>query len=290
MERTVYIDLLFLINFSMDFLCFYISARIISVRFSAVRTVLASIIGGIYGGAVLFVPTNAVLSVVVDISVCFIMCLIAFHKDKGQGILFGTLVYFSVSMALGGFMTALFNLLNRMGFSHLVTDESEGDGISVWLFAILAAVSAVFTLMGGRTFRRRSSVKSAEISVRCGKKEKKFSAMVDSGNLLREPISGRACIAVNVDALCGLVPDSVILAAREDGVGAIDSINCSFMKNIRLVPTHTATGEKILIGIRADKILIDTGKGAYESDAYLVLSKLNAPSGVEALVPSELLN
>ncbi len=290
MEQTVYIDLLFLINFSMDFLCFYISARIISVRFSALRAVIASVIGGVYGGAAIFLPINAVLSVMIDVAVCLVMCIIAFRKDKGQSIILGALVYFSVSMALGGFMTALFNLLNRMGFSQLVTDESEGDGISVWLFAILAAVSAVFTLIGGRSFRRRSSVRSAEVSVRYGKNEKKLSAIVDTGNLLREPISGRACIAVDVDALGGLVPDGVLKAARGDSIAALESISRSFVKNVRLVPTHTATGEKMLIGIRADRVLIDTGKGAYESDAYLVISKLDAPSGVEALVPGELLN
>ena len=290
MERTVYIDLLFLINFSMDFLCFYISARIISVRFSALRAVAASVLGGIYSGAALFVPANAVVSVSIDVLVCFFMCLIAFGGGKKVGIIFVTLVYFSVSMALGGFMTALFNLLNRMGFSSLASDSTEGDGISVWLFALLAAVSAVFTLLGGRSFRRRSAQKSAAVRIRLGKNEKTLSAMVDSGNLLREPISGRSCIAVEMDALGGIVPDEVLSAARAERVSSVEFIDKSFLKNVRLVPAHTATGERILIGIRADSLFIDAGRGEFESDAYIVLSKLNAPKGTEALVPSELLN
>ena len=292
MEKTVYIDLLFLINFSMDFLCFYISARIISVRFSVPRATLAAALGGAYGGAALFIPSNTILAVALDVAVCLAMCFIAFGKDKSKGhnILFSSLVYFSVSMALGGFMTALFNLLNRMGFSELVTNESEGDGISVWLFALLAIVSALFTLVGGRSFRRRSAVRSAEVRVRYRGKEKKLRAIVDSGNLLREPISGRACIAVDADVLSGLVPDAVIQAAHDGKIGALDGVGQGIAKNVRLVPARTATGERLMIAIRADSVLIDTGKGGYESDAYLVLSKLDALSGVEALVPSELLN
>lgn len=288
MEKTVYIDLLFLINFSMDFLCFYISARIISAKFSTLRAVAAAVIGGIYGGFALFVSANPVLSVVFDVLVCLFMCAIVFGRK--QNLIFSTLVYFSVSMALGGFMTALFNLLNRMGFSKLVADETEGDGISVWLFALLAAVSAVFTLMGGRSFRRRSAARSAEVSVVYGKHKKKLSAMVDSGNLLREPISGRACIAVDIDALLGVVPDGILSVAREEKIEDLGSIGAPYMKNVRLVPTHTASGEKILIGIRADSILIDAGKGAYATDAFLVLSKLREGAGVDALVPSELIN
>ena len=290
MERTVYIDLLFLINFSMDFLCFYISSRIISVKFSVARSVISASLGGIYGGLALFIPSGEVLSVILDVAVCFVMCLIAFRADKNQSIIFGTLVYFSVSMALGGFMTALFNLLNRMGFSELVTNESDADGISVWLFAILAVISALLTLVGGRSFRRRLGVRSAELFVRFGANEKKLKAIVDSGNLLREPISGRACIAVDVDVFSGLVPDRVLFAAREEKISALDSVSRNFVKNIRLIPVRTVTGEKMLIGIRADSVRIDVGKGAYESDAYLVISKLDAPSGVEALIPGELLN
>ena len=289
MDRIVYIDLLFLINFSMDFLCFYISARIISVKFSPLRAALAAVLGGVYSGAALFINTGPAVSVAIDILVCLLMCLVVFVGKK-IGVIFATLVYFSVSMALGGFMTALFNLLNRMGLSSLPSDSTGEDGISVWLFALLAAVSAVLTLLGGRTFRRRSAAKSATVTVRCGEKEKKLSAMVDSGNLLREPISGKACIAVELEALRGLVPLEVIEAAREGDVSSLAYLDSGLAKSVRLVPTHTATGEKILIGVRADSVRIDVGRGAYESDAYLVLSRLNAPSGTQALVPSELLN
>lgn len=290
MEKTVYIDLLFLINFSMDFLCFYISARIISVKFSALRAAAAAVIGGVYGGAVLFFATSSVLSVVADVFVCLLMCIVVFGKGKKPGIILSTLVYFSVSMALGGFMTALFNLLNRMGFSSIAGDNTGEDGISVWLFALLAAVSAVFTLAGGRSFRRRSSVKSATVIMRFGNREKKLSAMVDSGNLLREPISGRACIAVEARSMRGLIDEGILSAAKEGGVSALTALGGFSVKNVRLVPVHTATGEKMLIGVRADSVHIDAGKGAYEIDAYLVLSNLDAPMGAEALVPSELLN
>lgn len=289
MERTVYIDLLFLINFSMDFLCFYISSKIISARFSALRAVAASVVGGAYSGAALFISAGPVLSVAIDVLVCFFMCLIVFG-GKRVGVIFSTLVYFSVSMALGGFMTALFNLLNRMGFSSLAGENAEGDGISVWLFALLAVVSGVFTLIGGRFFRRRSSQKSVTVLIRCGRKEKRLSAMVDSGNFLREPISGRACIAVEAQSLCGLVPDEVLAAAREERAFSSELVSDTFAKRLRVVPAHTAAGERLLIGVRADSVRIDAGKGAYESDAYIVLSRLDAPLGAEALVPSELLN
>ena len=285
MEKTVYLDLLFLINFSMDFLCFYISARIISVRFSALRATLAAVIGGVYGVLALFFVPSAPVSFLFDALICFFMCLIVFSKKIG--IFFSTIVYFSVSMALGGFMTAIFNLMNRMGFSSLVV---EGDGISVWIFASLALLSGIFTLIGGKSFRRRSSARRAEVSVIYNKRERVFSALVDSGNLLCEPISGRPRIAVDIDAVRGFLPEELIRIAACEKVDVAFAAGSRFAKSIRIVPAHTATGERILLGFRAEKIFIDAGKGRYDSDAFIVLSHLEAPLGVAALVPSQLLN
>ncbi len=285
MVRTVYLDLLFLVNFSMDFLCFYISAYIISVKFPTLRAIIAAILGGIYSDITLFLPTKTFLTLLIDILICIIMCAIVFGKK--QGLVFSSLVYFSVSMALGGFMTALFNLLNRMGFDKLSIEEGEGDGISVWIFAAIALASAVFTLFGGKFFRKKSSIKNIVIKITHEKNTKSLSAIVDSGNLLRDPISGRACIVVDADSVCGVIPREVIRISQSEEFSKICTSELSVMKKIRLLCVHTATGEKMLVGFRADKVIIDTGKKSYETDVFLVLSKLDS---AEALVPSQLLN
>ena len=41
MGETVYADVLFIINFSMDFLCFYICSRVLGYPLRLARTVLA---------------------------------------------------------------------------------------------------------------------------------------------------------------------------------------------------------------------------------------------------------
>ena len=288
MEKTVYIDLLFLINCSMDFLCFYIAAGIISVRLNIPRTVAASVLGGIYAVLALFISVNAPFTVVIDIVMCIIMCAIAFKKE--QGLIFSSLVYFSVSMALGGFMTALFNLLNRMGFNKLIVEEGQEDGISVWLFAMLALLGGLFTSLGGKFFKRRSAIKSVSVSIEHKNRKKVLSALVDSGNLLCEPISGRACIVVDIDAVADIIPNEVLEIAKSERICRFDNVSPRILKNIRLVPTHTATGEKMLVGFRADCVTLNTPERSYNSDAYLVLSNIDNSLDQRALVPAQLLN
>ena len=292
MEQTVYIDLLFLINFSMDFLCFYVSSRIISVKLPTLRAVIASVIGGIYADAALFIPSGFWLSFVIDLAVCFVMCTIVFYKKEEKNFfsLFPTLVYFSVSMALGGFMTAIFNILNRMGFNKAVIDDGDSDGISVWLFAILALVSALLTLIGGKFFKRRSSVSSVELELVCGGKKRRIQAVVDSGNFLCEPISGKACIAVDIGALLGLVDNQLIDIAKSKELSMLEKTGQKTMRRVRLVPARTAVGESMLIGLRMDAVRIDSGKGMYDTDAIIVMSELERDRcGAKALVPAGLL-
>lgn len=290
MEQTVYLDLLFLVNFSMDFLCFYITAKIMSVKFSVLRVSLAAAVGGIYADAALFLPYGTPWSIFFDIAVCFIICALAFYRKKEKGLILTSVVYFSVSMALGGFMTALFNLLNRMGFNEAVLGEDEGDGISVWLFALLALVSALLTLIGGKFFKVRSSVSSVRVELTYAKRKKTFGAMVDSGNFLREPISGRPCIVVDSSLLREIFPLKLLDMAEKGELSVLGIEDEDIRRSIRLVPTSTATGEKMMIGVRSDMIRIDSGRGFCELDAIVVISRIgNLRDGAKALVPAEIL-
>ena len=282
MEKTVYADLLFLINFSMDFLCFYISSKILSFRLSTIRAVLGAVIGGVYSVVALFLPSLYGFSFFIDLAVCLLMCLVVWGIGKKGDLFLGFLFYFAVSMALGGFMTAIFNLLNRLGLNKI--DAGEGEGISVWLFALVALLSGAVTLIGGRFFRRRSSERYADVEISYQGKTKKIRAFVDTGNLLSEPISGKPCVIADTKELEDLLPSEVISAAARGGVTLHAS--CEHAKNIRLVPAKTATGEGLLLALRVDKMRIDAGNGAYDTDALLALTSLE---GKAALVPAGLL-
>ncbi len=286
MEQTVYIDLLFLINFSMDFLCFYITSRIISVRFLVGRSCLASALGGVYADAALFLPFGGWQSLVLDVAVCFIMCTIVYAKRSG--LIFSSIVYFSVSMALGGFMTAIFNMLNKMGFSGAVVED--GDGISAWLFLFAALVSGIMTLFGGRFFKRSSSISTAEVEITYSGRTTRIRAFVDSGNLLRDPISGRACIVTNIDAVSSFFPQEIIRAARTGSVAMVALASASDACNVRLIPTKTASGERMLVALRPEKISVLSSKKKYEADAMIVLAELGRSAhNSDALIPCELI-
>ena len=275
MGQTVYLDLFFIINFSMDFLCFYLSGTLLGNKLSVLRMLLAAALGGIYADITLFLPLSGIWELALHGAVCVLMCLCAFGKARVAA---NTCVYIATSAVLGGFMTALFELLNS---ADIPLSEVKSDGISAWLLLALAVISAIITLLGGRFFRRKTAKKYVKVTLKLQGRSKQLSGFCDSGNLLRDPIGGKSCIVVDTEAVSDLIPKE-LLSASSDGFTHIPT---DMGRRVRLIPATTATGSGMLLAIRMDSVLLD----GREVDALVALSELGKNDGCDALVPSQLL-
>ncbi len=290
MGQTVYVDLFFLVNFSMDFLCFFLTAKILGIPFRLWRGLVGGALGGLFADLSLFLPVGQILSLGLNALVCALMCVAVFwERGRGRSLPLYILVFVAISMALGGVMTALFNLFNHMPLFEGIED-GEGDGISVWIFFALALISGGITLLGGRFFAGRANQKSATVELCYGGKSVKLYAMTDNGNLLRDPINGKPCIIADLRSVEGLLPRELVQAARQGATSAMETVSEETRKSIRLIPTHTATGRGMLLGVRMEKITVSTEKGSHSVDAYVALAELGERAqGKEALLPSTLL-
>ena len=186
-------------------------------------------------------------------------------------------------------MTALFHFFNRTSLFQGAKNV-QSDGISVWIFALLAIISAAITLIGGRFFTGRAAQKNAEIQVKYGGRSTCLRAMTDTGNLLQEPVSGRLCIVADLRAMSAVLPQEMIRAARSGNPSAMQRIPPEHVKHVRLIPTHTASGEGMLLGVRMERITVKTEQGSREVDAMIALADLGKRAdGNEALLPARLL-
>ena len=284
MGQTVYVDLLFMINFSMDFLCFFLASKLFGTKLPVGRSIIASIIGGAYSVAALFIDTGQIAAFIIDAVVCALMCAICFGgKSKSRSLPFYILVYLAISMMLGGAMTALFNLINRL---ELPLSEGSSDGISVWMFAALALVSAGVTLLGGALFKKRTIQKNACLGIVHNGKRIVLDAMTDSGNMIRDPISGAACIIVDIDSVRGVISQRICDAAKLGDVSSVATLRGDDAKSVRLVPIKTASGDAVLIGVRVDEITVERDHGAQVVNAIILLSDIkDSADGNKALIP-----
>lgn len=290
MTVDVYADLLFLINAVMDGVCFWLAGKVLHRPLRPWRVVLGAALGGIYAVGALLMDVGSTGALVLDAGVCIILCAIVF-AGRGIGGMGGflstTAVYFLLSMILGGVMTALYYLFNRMGVDQLFS--GGGDGPGTWLFAILALLSSGITLWGGRLFKRSGATRACRVTVELDGRRLSLEGMVDTGNLLRDPLSGRAVICGDRRLLEGLLSPALARALRDQS--QVASLSPRDAKRLRLIPAVTATGNGILAGFLPDRLWIsETRRGReYEREFQAVLT-LTELSDTQALVPGELMN
>lgn len=286
MGKEVYADLYILVNTSMDLLCLMITATLLHRRIVRLRALLGALLGGGYALAVLLCGVNGLPGLLLDVAAACGICAITF---AGKGVSAGrllknTAVYLLVSVLLGGIMTALYTWLNRL---DLPLDFLEEDRLSVWMFALLATVATFMTLRGGRFFGLSAKTRSVTVEAVLFGKPVQLLAMVDSGNLLRDPVSGKSVIVADRSKLERVFPPALL---REVG----DPLRERWMsdyenaKKIRLIPTRTATGDALLTAVIPDSVTVTDGKEKIPSDYLIAAGRIGErASGFDALIPKE---
>lgn len=279
----VYIDLYFLVNASMDLLCLTMSAAILHRPARRWRLLLAALSGGGYAAVMLLWGPGGAPGVALDLAAAVLLAAIAFFR-RGQRIrrLFqSAAVYALLSAVLGGLMTVLYSFLNRL---HLPLESLQGDGLSAWMFALLAAVAGFFTLRGGKLFRRAAATKEVWLEVTVEGKSVRLHALVDSGNLLRDPIGGRSVVIADPAKLEPILPAGLRASLQHP----TEALSTEAARRIRLIPAKSATGEGLLAAFLPDRLVLCNGRERTEADDLIALSPLGeSASGYDALISLE---
>ncbi|MBQ2241797.1 MAG: sigma-E processing peptidase SpoIIGA [Clostridia bacterium] len=289
--QTVYADVLFLINFSMDFLVFYICARLAGRRLYPFRSALASALGGAYGVALLFIDANGFVTSICDVASLLVICGAAFasRNMRFRDFLGRCILFALISSILGGIMTALSSMLERSGFASL--EYESGDDISAWLFTIIAAAGGAAAFVGGKRMKRIAAAKSADVEIRMNGKSIVIRAMTDTGNMLTDPLSGRAVALCELDAIGKLLPSEMIDYWRSGEFSPC--ISSEFASKIRFIPARGALGGKtsLLAAVEPDAVTVINNKGKREVDILIAPVPYNLSAGESrALLPPGLVD
>ena len=286
MEQTVYVDILFFVNFCMDFQCLFLTAKLLHRPFFLKRAMLFSAAGALYACAVLFANVSGPLAFAADLAVCALMCTGAlWQKEEAvRRMLLPFALYFGVSLAVGGVISGMGALLSRLSLPAVGGGELSSAG-----FFLLAALGGVLTFFWGRLCQRRARGKRVSLKLELDGRQLTVQGMVDTANLLRDPISGRSVVLLQKTATVSLFPD-VLLAALEDH-DAVTALPGALARRVRLIPAETAVGDGLLLAIAPDAAYLDAGQGAVAVDVLLAPITLNCGQDPEcaALLPPDLL-
>lgn len=223
----VYLDLVVLLNFLVDFFLILGTNRLSGCPPGGKRAALAAALGAVYAGLCVL-PTLAFLRNFFWRLVCLgLMSGIAFGWNKGA-VRRGILLVF-LSMALGGIALGL----------------GEGGFWSVVLGAVGVALLCITGFQG-----RPGQQRYVPVSITHGGKTVQLMALVDTGNALRDPISGRAVLVADADSAYRLLG-----LTRQQLAQPLKTVSSCKELHLRLIPYH-AVGQPggMLLALRVDAL------------------------------------
>lgn len=274
----------------MDFLCLWLTAKLLHRPFPIGRAVAAAAIGGGYALISLIGSRElGTIGLAAELLIPALLTFLVFGRDSLGRFLARYALFWGISFATGGAMTALYYGVNRLlGYRRLSvngTIQEVYSEVPLWVFALLAAVCALISAIWGRIAARNRGKRSVglEIFWHSGGRSVKLTALVDSGNLLTEPLGGLPVILLTADHLREILPSglaSICLRADvEAAAGVADG------RRIRLIPYRSVGGGGLMIGCLPDRILID-GRPVAACIATASEGENRDFSGYGAIVPS----
>jgi stage II sporulation protein GA (sporulation sigma-E factor processing peptidase) len=256
----IYLEPVFAINTLMNMLILYIAGRLSGQRARLWRYLVSSALGGLYA-ALALLPFGAILgNLAAKLMLSLAMTALAWRIRGWLTSLKGWASFVGVTAVGGGVSFAASMLMNSYGpFSGTVHLSQNA-----LLLTALAAASMV--LFSASALRRRGGV-AARYPVRIWHEGRRFqvNALLDTGNLLREPLSG--------------LP--VVLLDRSLGQKLVGS-----SRDAVEIPFGTAGGISIVRAVPAERVeALCGGKWKNLGDLYLASCKGSLSGGVDALLP-----
>ena len=280
--QTVYADVLFVIDFTMDFLAIFLTSQFLKRKISVKRIILSATIGAFYSVITVVLKLS---SIILTLLIAAFICLTAFGRCSVKVFLHILTVYISINFLFGGGMTALFSFFNSKVGEKLVMIYGDigrvANKLPLNVFLIGATVISVFVFTFGRIFSRKGVIRTVKAEIEISGKHESFILTEDSGNMLTEGISGEPVVFLSAVSLSRLLGKETVSALTELNT---DILSGEKLK-MRLTVYKTVSGKEMCMCIRPERIILD-GKSVR---AWIACASGGTFGEYDGIAPSSLL-
>lgn len=279
---VIYVDTLFLLNALVDYLLLLAAARLAGEPLRRRRFALGAALGGLYAVAIFLPGLGFLAHPVCRLASAALMLVVSYGGSRRllrQGILFVAL-----TCAFGGGVVAI-GLLGGTGLSlgHGVFYSA----LDLKMVLLSAAVCyGVLTLV----FRRLAVHSAADgelvdIKLKLGDRSVTLTALVDTGNTLTDPVSGRPVVVAEGERLAGLFPREC-----RPGPGDLRDPAAALVRladgpaRFSLLPYRSVGVDRgLLLAVRADGVEL-SGRGRGPTLVALSPTPVSDGGGYQALI------
>ncbi len=267
---TIYLDIVLFENIFLNSIIIISTAIIGKVQIKWIRIFIASLIGGLFAICNYIVNINWFSGIILKIVISIIMMKIAFNKCNLRKIMKQLMFFYLVSFTFGGIAFMLLFFINPQ---NIIIKSNHLVGVYPLKIAVISGILGllIFFIIS-KILKNNFSKKSiiCEIEIFYNGNIEKIKTMIDTGNLLKEPISKKDVVIVEKDSLKSIISKDILDNIQSILHGQwLESENLHSYK-LNLIPFSSLGNDNgLLIGFKPDYIKIYSEEECVRNDVLI---------------------
>lgn len=272
---TIYLDIILLENFIMNTIIIYAASIILKVKTKIIRVIIASTIGSIYAILLYISKIEIYTSIISKIILSIVMVYIAFNPPTVKKMWKEVLIFYLTSFVFGGVALYLIYFIKPQ---EVLMKNGIFVGKYVLKVIMLGAIVAFLIIkISLKVIKTKVTSKDiyCNIKVKLQGKEIQTKAMIDTGNLVKEPITNTPVIIIESTLLENIIPREILNNLENILCGDLSNISeeiqQQYIAKLRCIP-YASLGKQngMLVGIKADTIEIEQEEEKKVSDNVII--------------------
>ena len=260
---TIYIDIVLIENLIMNYIILFTTAVVLKIKVNHIRLILASLLGAGYSIIAYMGIIKVYSSIILKIILSVLIIYIAFNPQNIKKMCKDLLLFYLVSFVFGG---AAFALIYIIKPQNILMKNGLFLGTYTLKTVMLGAIVAFCIIIGAFAIIKNKISKKdmfCEIEILINQKKIKTKAMIDTGNMLKEPITNVPVIVVEHILLYSCMPKEILNNLKEIMGGDFKNIPCDiqekYISKLKWIP-FSSWGKQngMLIGIRPEYVKVIT--------------------------------
>lgn len=262
---TIYIDVVLIENLIMNYIILLATGLILKIKIKHIRLIIGSLLGAIYTiigyMGILKIYSSFILKIILSIMIVYIAYYPQTLKKMWKELLF----FYLTSFVFGG---VAFSLIYIVKPQEIIMKNGLFLGTYPLKTVILGAIVAfVIIITAFKIIKSKISKKYliCEITVEIEGKKIITKALIDTGNMLKEPITNTPVVVIEHTLLYDVIPKEILNHLEEiiggDFKEIPEEIKNKYVSKLKLIP-YSSLGKQngMLLGIKAKKLIIVKGE------------------------------
>lgn len=290
----IYLDIVLLENFIMNYMILFSTAIISKSKINYWKIGVASLLAGLYSILNYLWNLGNTQSLLVKFLISIMIVLIGFDSRKLKTVFKQLILFYLVSFTFGGISFMLLFLINpaNVVFENGLLVGTYPVKVTIVGGMIGFAVIAVVSYLIRDRMKTKSMLCDLEIFYKG--KYQKLKTMIDTGNLLKEPISQTDVIIVEKNSLRGMISDDILDNLENILQGKwLNSKEDIYSYKFKIIPFSSLGNENgLLIGFKPDYIKILDEEECIRNDVIIGIynGKLCKSNLYTSLIGLDILN